>query len=332
VKAVVLYWLALWDVFIALPLHAEQSVQEVAMPGLESDPAGTVISESCAVRVTGNDVAVDMTVKTDSRTPALLINGPQFGWTGATEPYSDRHFPELRIRVDGEFVTPDDRFEAFVGRTNITNLLRAAQMDPWAITRTPPVTSAYPKNTQVLNALKNAGAIVDVGDGYRAEWTARRTLRIALKAAPDHRVELRYTARAAQKLLTSDQLFTASRERTYCISSQELGHFLHPGSVSALLTVGEYTIPTGIDEKPPSSVTFTMQPSAGNVATPKSYVFLCGPHSKPVARGGTLIREPAQVDDQGMLHVLTVAASSPAAGARFGGIRGIARVAGAKPL
>lgn len=304
---------ALWAV-VAPPIHAEPSIPAAPLPGLESDPAGTVTPEFCAVSVMAGKATVELTVRADAEAPALLLNGPQFGWS-ESEPYPDRHFPELEIRVDGNPITPDDRFEAFMGKTNITNLLRAAQMDPWAIARTPPVTSAHPKNAQVLNALRNVGAIVNAGDDYMAKWTARRMLRIALKAVPDQRVELNYTARPGHALLTTDQLVTTSREKTYCVSSKQLRHFLHAGSDSTRLTIGEYTIPTGIDGKAPSSVIFTMLPSAGDGAAPQAAMFLCGPHGKPIAKDGSVTRERAELDDQGMVHVLSVAVSlSPPTG------------------
>ncbi len=305
---------ALWAV-VAPPIHAEPSIPAAPLPGLESDPAGTVTPEFCAVSVMAGKATVELTVRADAEAPALLLNGPQFGWS-ESEPYPDRHFPELEIRVDGVLNRPDDSFEAVVGKMNITNLLRAAGMDPWAITRTPPVTSADPNHPQVLNGLKNAGAIVNADDGYLAKWTARRLLRIALKAVPEQRVELKYTVRPGHAWLTPEQLVTTSREKTYCVSSKALRRVLHSAADSTVLTVNEYTIPTGIDGKPPSSVTFTMLPGAGDGVTLHTGIFLCGPHGKPIAKDGPVTRERAEVDDLGNLHVLSAAEPPPAAPAR----------------
>lgn len=298
-----------WGLAVAAPpIYAQQSYPAVPMPGLESDTAaGTVIPQVCALRVWGDKVAVDLTVKTDTEAPALLINGPLFGWTGPAEPYPDRQFPELAIRIDGNLTTPADNFEAFVGETNISNLLRAAQMDPWAITRSPPVTTALPKNAQVLNALRNVGAIVNAGDAYRAKWTARRRLRIALKAAPTQRVELDYTARPGRAWLTTEQLLTTSREKTYCVSSTQLRHGLPMGSDSTPLRVAEYALPTGIDGRAPASVMFTMLTSTSDAAAPPVTLFMCGPHGRPIVKQGSVTRERAEVDDQGTVHVLSVA-------------------------
>jgi hypothetical protein len=302
--------LSVWWALAAMPLYAEQSYPAVPLPGLESDPPGTVIPQGCALSVAGDQVSMDLTVKTDTDTPALLINGPLFGWTGPAEPYPDRQFPELEIRIDGDLATPADRFEAMVGETNITNLLRAAQMDPWAITRSPPVTSAHPKNAQVLAVLRNVGAIVNAGDDYTAKWTARRVLRIALKAAPIQEVGLRYKVRPGHAWLTSEQLATTSREKTYCVSWKQLRHSLHTSSDSTLLSVEEYSLPTGIDGKAPTSVTFTLTPSSSGSAAPPAALFMCGPHGKPIAKEVAVTRERVEVDDQGMVHVLSVAAAA----------------------
>lgn len=294
----------------AMPLYAEQPYPAVPLPGLESDPPGTVIPQSCELSVAGDKVSMDLTVKAGTDTPALLINGPLLGWRGPAEPYPDRQFPELEIRIDGDLVAPADRFEAMMGETNITNLLRAAQMDPWAITRSPPVTSAHPKNAQVLTMLRNVGAIVNAGDDYTAKWTARRVLRIALKAAPTQGVGLSYKVRPGHAWLTSEQLITTSREKTYCVSSKQLRHSLHTGSDSTLLSVEEYVLPTGIDGKAPTSVTFTLSPSSSGSASLPAALFMCGSHGKPIAKEISVTRERMEVDDQGMVHVLSVAVAA----------------------
>jgi hypothetical protein len=291
---------------LAAPIQAEVLGPGVPLPGLESDPPDTVVPEACSVSLVADKVTVNWSVRTDTEMPALLLTGYLFGWTGETDPYPDRHFPELEIRVDDAPATPNDRFEVFAGKNNVTNLIRAAQMDPWAITRTPPYTQAHPSNPQVLNILRNAGAIEMVDDNYLAKWKARRVLRVPLKAVPNQRVEFRYAARPTRSSLTVEQVVTPARENEYCLSSKQLRGLLHAGSAARMLSVTEYTIPTHIDENSPSNVTLTM--SAGDAAAPRTLIFLCGPHRKSVAKTD-LTRQPALVDEHGILRVLTVVES-----------------------
>ncbi len=305
--------LAVLGTILAPPIHADDSSTGVPLPGLESDPADTVFPRACSVSMTDDTVTMALSVKTGTESPALLLNGLVFGWRGASEPYPDRQFPELEISLDDNPVTPDDSFEAYAGKTNITNFIKTAELDPWAITRTPPVTAAHPKYPQVLKGLKNLGAIENSGDdAYLAKWTARRLLRISLKAVPDQRISLNYAARPAYSTMKSDQVVTETRENLYCVSAKHLSAVLRSGSVPRPVTVMEYTIPTGIDGKPPATVTLTT--SASDAGLPRAYLFACSPHGKSVAVSGNLTRQPVQVDSSALLHVLKVtdaAAKSP---------------------
>ena len=302
----------------APPLYAEESGTGVPLPGLESDPTGTVVAQAATVSVNAGRVSVDLSVGTVEEKPALLLETPSFGWTGPSDPYPDRQFPELEIRIDGVPVVPDDRFQAFAGGRNITTLLELAEMDPWAVTRTPPVTAAGSKNPQVLKGLANMGAIEKSGDDYRAKWTARRILRIPLKAVGGQEVELNYRARPASSLMTAEQLDTTSREKRYCISPQQLRRASHSGAATAWLAVSELAIPTGIDGKPPTSAALTISQGAGGAANPPVYYFLCGPHGKSIAKKGSVTHERAEVDDTGVLYVLSVAESAKPPAAKSG--------------
>jgi hypothetical protein len=177
-------------------------------------------------------------------------------------------------------------------------------MDPWAVVRTPPYTSAHPKNPQVLIALRNAGAIEQAGDNYLAKWKVRRIVRIPLNAAPRQSVELRYSARPGHSLLNDmEQVVTPAREREYCLSLKQLRSTLHRVRGVGLLDVTEYAIATHIDDQTPSTVTFTLSGDAAS--TSGAAIFLCAP-GKSIAKIGTVTRQPAQVDERGILHVLRV--------------------------
>jgi hypothetical protein len=294
---------------LAAPLRADDIRAGVPLPGLESDPAGTVVPQSCAVSVTDGQISVSLRVATAEPAPALLLNTPFFGWI-ATDPYPDRQFPELKILVDGVPITPEDRFEAFAHNFNITNLLGLAEMDPWAITHSPPLTAAHPQQPQVLKGLRNVGAIENAGDQYLAKWTARRLIRIPLKSVPSEQVELDYTARPATSVMTADQLDTTGREKSYCISPRSLQQVYRAGANATALAINEFTIATGVDGKPPASVLLTMSSGGARDSKSQDYLFLCGPHGKPIAKRGLVTHERAEVDDEGFLRVLIVTQSA----------------------
>jgi hypothetical protein len=296
-------------VLSAAPIQAEVGSSGAPLPALESDPPDTVFPQSCSVSVVADGITVEMSVSESGEMPALLLNGPLFGWMGEADPYPDRHFPELEIRIDGAPVMPNDRFEAWAGKNNITNLVRAAEMDPWAVVRTPPYTSAHAKNSQVLIALRNAGAIEQAGDNYLAKWKVRRIVRIPLNAAPRQSVEFRYSARPGHSLLNDmEQVVTPAREREYCISEKQLRSTLRRAHAAGLLDVTEHAIATNIDDHTPSTVTLTLSGDAA--ATSRTAIFLCAPHGKSIAKIGTVTRQPAQVDEHGILHLLRVAETS----------------------
>ena len=303
---------ALLTVFATLAAASAfgQSRTAIPLPGLESAPPATVLPVDCAVRLVADHVSVDLSVRTAVDSPALLLEGAFFGWSGSQAAYPDRQFPELNIRVDDAPGAVQDNFEAFMGGRNITQMLKLAGMDPWAITRSPPLTSAQPKAPQVLKGLSNIGAIELSGSEYLAKWQARRIMRRPLKAVAQQQVTLDYTVRPAISVATLAELDTSARERRYCLSPESLRRTLRTAGATTLLSVNEYIIPAGIDGKPPRSVTVTVSSGVGAAADPSMVFFLCGPHGKAIAKRNTLNREHADVDDSGNLHLLGVAEST----------------------
>jgi hypothetical protein len=287
----------------------EPSRAAVPLPGLESDPPNTVLPEDCAVSLVAGHVSVDLAVSTAADSPALLLEGAFFGWGGAGVAYPDRHFPELTIHADDAPGPPQDNFEAFMGGRNITLMLKMAGIDPWAITRTPPLTAAHADHPQMLKGLSNIGAIEKSGDDYLAKWQARRIIRIPLKVVAQQRLQLDYSARPATAVMTVSQLDTTARERSECLTPDSLRRLPHTAGGPAWLAT-EYVIPTGIDGKPPKSVTLTVTPGAGPTTPAHTYLFVCGPHGKPIAKRDKLTHERVEVDDSGTLKLLSLTESA----------------------
>ncbi len=289
---------------IAGTSHATASNGGAPLPGLVSDEGSNVAADSCSVTLSGENARVELSIHAATQA-ALLIEGPLFGWQDESAAYPDRHFPELEIRIDGASVAPEDRFEAFMGKFDITNAIREAGMDPWSIAHTPPITPVRP-DSRALKALERMHAVQRSEEGYLAKWTARRVLRIPLVDSANQRIELRYLARPAASQLPSDSLFTGEREAAYCVSPAHAGAMLHIGSSPRLVHVAEYSIATGIDGRPAPKVMLTKSTDAGSAAASRVFTFACGPHGKPIALAGNLSRRPVQPDQAGNLLVLEV--------------------------
>jgi hypothetical protein len=289
----------------------------VPLPGLESDPPGSVTPRSAAVMLRDGRVTLDLAVNTTADAAGLVLNGPWFGWSGAMERYPDRQFPELKIRLNGADITPQDRFEAMVGRTNITSWLRAADMDPWAITRNPPVTTAHPSNPQILNALRNAGAIAGANPAtdaaataeaaglYTAKWVARRIVVIPLTPGADTTLQLEYTARPGLAMLTADGPALSALERRYCLSGKELQR-LRSALGNGPVWISEYVVPSGVDGKSSPSVTFSWTAPDTAPKTSPNRAYWCGAGGKSMIKRGMAVRERASTDESGVLHVLMI--------------------------
>lgn len=282
--------------------HAAASSTGAPFPGLTSDEGSNAAAESCSVTLSGTNARVELSVHSAANQPALLVQGPLFGPQGESDAYPDRHFPELEIRLDGAPATLEDRFEVFMGKSDITSAVRAAGMDPWAIARSPPVTPVRP-DAPALKALERMHAVQHSEDGYLANWTARRVLRIPLKVSADQRIELRYRARPALLELPSDQLTSGGREAVYCVSPKQANALLQAGSHPRLVHAAEYSIATGIDGHPAPTVKLWKSPE-GNGS--RVFTFVCGPHGQSIAVAGNLERRPVQADQAGNLRILEV--------------------------
>ncbi len=289
---------------------AESTIPGVPLPGLESDPPESVTPRSAVVTLRGDHVTLYLEVSASADATALLLNGPRFGWLGAGERYPDRQFPELNIHLNGAAIAPHDRFEARVGANDVTNLVRAADMDPWTITRNPPVTTAHARNPQVLTLLRNSGAIAQAGVGddgtlYRAKWVARRLLAIPVAPAANATLQLDYDARPSITAPSADDHMMNSFERLYCVSGQELRRLQASWDKSSV-AINEYDIATGIDDSVPDAVTLSWTASPAGSKTPMSMAFWCGPGGKSVSKRARGERQPVAVDSSGRLHVLTI--------------------------
>lgn len=296
---------------LAAAANAAGSSTGAPLPGLKADEGSHVSAQSCSVTLAGNKATVELELATASDQPALLIDGPLFGWLGESEAYPDRHFPELEIRIDGASITPEGRFDAFIGARDISSLIRRAGIDPWAITRSPPIVSAASaaspaQKPWAMQALEKTGAVQRSGDDYLARWTARRMVRIPLKNAPQQRLQLSYLARPAFTQASPPELLAGEREAAYCLSPKQMNARLHTGTNPRPFRIVEYSIATGIDGRPAPKVLLTMSEDAGGAPASHVVTFVCGPHGSPIAVSGNLTRRPVLPDQAGNVRLLEV--------------------------
>jgi hypothetical protein len=275
------------------------------LPGLKADEGTVVSPQSCSVTLQGAKATVELELAATSDQPALLIDGPTFGWMGETEAYPDRHFPELEVRVDGTLIAPEGYFLASMGKRDISSLIRRAGIDPWAITHSPPIVSS-PKDPFWLQALEKTGAIEHSGDDYIAHWSAQRVVRIPLKMAPQVQLQLSYLARPAFRQASPDDLLTGEREAAYCVSPKQVHAKLHAKANSGPMSIKEYSIATGIDGRPAPRILLTKSAQSGLPTASRVTTFACGPHRSPLAVAGNLTRRPVAADQAGNVRILEV--------------------------
>jgi hypothetical protein len=304
--------IALGCLFAALPAAPRDSSEGVALPGAATDPRGCATPASSRVAITDTTLVLGIRLTAGTDIPGIIVMSPAFGPAAADEPYPDRQFPELELRVDGAPVQPAEVVAAFRSDRNIIGLIRQAQLDPWAITHVPPLTAAADTHGAAISALTREGAIQKSGDGYLANWTASRTLRAALRPGAVQELEIRYTARPAFVPVTIATVATPARERDYCLADKSLRRLLRDRRATQPLVAYQYTIPTGIDDVAPAAVTFELTPGAADAAAQHDPIFLCGPHRQPIAATGIVRRQPAGVDENGVLRVLRIGAARDA--------------------
>jgi len=258
-----------------------------------------------SVQITGQQVNIALTPRAPVPEQAtLLVRSPLFGWLGESDPYPDRHFPELSFSSNGLPLTASDSFQAFVGTTDVSALLRQAGVNPWLIADTPPFVPTEGMQPDVLAKLVHIGILTKVGDDYLAQWHAQRTLSTALSAG--QAIAITYRLRPAYSLWPKRALVAANLLRRHCVSGAQV-LTLVPGSATATqLVVKQYAIPVAVDGRPPTSVRLSVAPQPG-----VDLVATCASRGTGIAGARGLTDIAVKPDRHGVLSVLTVEHSAP---------------------
>ena len=283
--------------------YADDTSAGVMLPGLRSDPPLSVRVSSASLVVKGSkiELTLDVIVKR-SHGGSITVQMPRFGWLGESEPYPDRQFPELQILVDGAPAAMESSFAAFAGSTDVTQAIRAAGVDPFAIAETPPFVTPGAGGAAALEPLKRLGAIEQSGSDYLAKWRAQRKVKVALSGG-SHTLTITYKIRPAYSLLRFDQLNKPAYLARYCISAQDLAGVFGSAAAAEMFVASSAAIATAIDEAMPSSLSVAVDtPEKEDSAW--TLIAFCGIDGKAVIGKAKKGPASARTDAKGNLRIL----------------------------
>lgn len=235
----------------------------------------------------------------------LRVQGPVFGWSGDSEPYPDRHFPELRFFSNGQPVPYTESFRATVGTADISALLSDAKVSPWLIADTPPFVPTEDMPTETRSKLTQAGAMSSSGGDYLAQWRAQRTLGVAV--VPGQTLDMRYRLRPGYAQMSLQELGRATLRQRYCLTGTHLQALHKRFGRSAQFITRYYAMAVGWEGRVPSSVRLTVVPQSGVVQ-----VAACARSAKQAFGLDAAWTDVETVPDrQSVLHVLTIEPVAP---------------------
>jgi hypothetical protein len=299
--------LALLGLLALAPIAAaDDSSSGVMLPGLRSEPVGSITEASASVVVREGSITLSAVLDTHGATaPRAIISGPRFGWLGESEPYPDRQFPELSVSLDGQPISAESAFAAFAGSTEISEVIRAARIDPFAIADTPPFVVPDKAEDPAFQRLLKLGAIERSGGDYLARWTAQRSIKIALHPGARQTLSVIYKARPGYALVSFAALSAAKALAPFCLTAEGLRRLLGKLPADTTFPVRRLAIDTGIDNARPPELAV----SIGSLADPSYSVMLaalCGADGNALTDHDGMINGKARAEAEGVLHILFI--------------------------
>jgi|SRR5579872_5736812 len=281
----------------------------VTLPGLRSDPAGSVtVSAASLVSQAGNiELTLTVTVQRNQG-GSVTIQMPRFGWLGEAEPYPDRQFPELQILADARPAKTESSFEAYVGSADVTEAILRAAVDPFSIAETPPFVTPRAGGAQAIEALERLGAVEKSDGEYLAKWTVQRRVEVALDAG-SHTLTLSYKGRPGFSLLRFDQISKPAYLAKYCLSAANLTSVFGRVVATRMFVVSDYAVPSSVDDRPPRSLSVALAASRKEAAQ-RTLIAFCGADGKAVIGQIPGVTASARTDAKGTIHILSIASVS----------------------
>lgn len=205
---------------LALECRADDASTGVKSPVFAMDATGQGNVRNVSVSIVGSDVTVAMDVdirQGDQRRATVLM--PKFSWMGQAETYPNRHYPEFKLSFNGKPAEWQDGFEASVGSTDVSAMIRAAGLDPYVIAdNDPPFVEPVDGKSLAFADLEKATAIRQVDSHALANWSVRRIIHTELPVG-NSRVSWQYKSLPAYKLISMKALLSMKTLPRYCITS-----------------------------------------------------------------------------------------------------------------
>ena len=284
--------------------YADDTSEGAMLPGLRSDPPRSVTVSSVSLIVRDGRVEAKLAVDVPPAGSWVTIQMPRFGWLGESEPYPDRHFPELKILNGKEPTIVESSFVAFMGSTDVTKAVLAAGVDPFAIANTPPFVTPGPGSTDAFEMLQRLGAVELSGAEYIARWTAQRAVKVRLTPGSTT-LALVYRARPAYSLRRFDQISRPAFLESSCLSVEAFVSALGPAPAGRLFAIREYAISVSIDDKPPHSLSIAVDAPEKKDAQ-RSLLAFCGADKKAVTGREAIAKVAARTDAKGVAHIFSI--------------------------
>jgi len=289
-----------------IPAFADDTSTGVAPPRVGFAPDGLVLRTQPQVRLDGRRVLLHMTLTVTSaaRHPKGWVTMAPFKWRGEGDPYPDRQYPELAVRVDGRTTRVRDGFKAETAKGDITGLLRAARIDPFVIADSPPIVDVDKLGRREAQALRDAGALKQDPDaGDLAMWYAQRKVGFDLPANRPAVLEVRYIARPAFSLRPATDSELDPRLRQACASMAGLREQAAQVLVGESVLVEEYAFDVAANAQANEAVV-ALDLRAATDAPATVYV-VCGAEGAGLVGVGHLSGLGARGSD-GLVHVVAL--------------------------
>ncbi len=294
----------------AAPAWADDSSQGVMLPGWRAGPPGPVAVAAAAVLLKGDQATVALTVAGRRPGPTrLTLTTPRFGWLGEGEPYPDRQFPELAVTLDGRPLQMKDSFKAFAGPADVTALLYADRLDPFAVALTPPYLEPRDPPEQALAELEQAGAVRRTDGKVLAAWSVERTVAVTVPAGSEAVLATAWRARPAFDYLPAVGARPRPGLSLYCLDAPGLARALGRPVTPGALVAREYAFAVGIDGRAPPTASLDVTGKAQDEGA-RLLVAACDPDGRPVIGKDGLTDVRVRPGADGSVHVLAVGDAS----------------------
>lgn len=287
------------------PAQAVDASDGVIAPELRIEPSRDFVMPSAVIHLSDKSVDITWTGRVQRGVRAYFV-GQRFRWRGESDPYPDRQFPELQLLVDGVAANTESSASAWAGSMDVSGLIRAAGLDPFVISQSPPLVAPHDVNSASFRALEQSGAVVSDAAGYLARWSAQRTVAVQIPGGHERSITVRYTARPAFARSSLPEIAERFDLTHYCVSVSRLARLV--GSRTEPVVINEYSIPTGVDGVPPPG----LRAEIGNLrdnGRPMTLAVLCAADGNVAVVRSHLTLRP-RTDGEGVLHVLAIRISS----------------------